>query len=65
MIEEIVDAKELANRLCVPVTWVYEQVRSRAQDPMPHLRLGRYVRFQPNSPEFQAWLAQHRCCCPP
>ncbi len=63
--QEIVDAKEIANRLCVPVTWVYEHVRSRAQDPMPHLRLGRYVRFQPESPEFRAWLERHQSCHPP
>lgn len=57
---EIVDAVELALRLNVPTSWVYEQVRSRATDPMPHLRLGKYVRFQPDSPEFQEWLERHR-----
>ena len=57
---EIVDAEELAKRLNVPESWVYEQVRTRATDPMPHLRLGKYVRFQPGSPEFKAWLEKHR-----
>lgn len=57
---EIVSAKELARRLDVPVSWVYEQVRSRAKDPMPHLMFGRYRRFQPDHPDFRAWLERHR-----
>jgi hypothetical protein len=57
---EIVDANEIARRLKVPPTWVYEQVRSRAEDPMPHLRFRRYIRFQPDCPEFQAWLARRK-----
>jgi hypothetical protein len=57
---ETVKPEELARRLNVPTTWVYDQVRSRAKDPMPHLRLGKYVRFQPDSPEFQAWMERHR-----
>jgi hypothetical protein len=56
----IAKPEEVAKLLNVPTTWVYEQVRSRAKDPMPHLRLGKYVRFQPDSPEFQEWLARRR-----
>lgn len=57
---ENVKPEELAKRLNVPTTWIYEQVRSRAKDPMPHLRFGKYVRFQPDSPDFQAWIARRR-----
>ena len=55
---ELLTAEELAERLRVPASWVREQTRSRALDgdPLPHLRLGRYIRFQWGSPELQAWL---------
>ena len=55
---ELLTPAELAERLKVPVTWVREQTRSRALDGdvVPHLRLGRYIRFQWGSPELEAWL---------
>ena len=57
---EILDSDELAKRLNVPVTWVREKVRSRCADPIPHLRLGRYRRFQWGHPELVAWLERRR-----
>jgi hypothetical protein len=55
---ELLTAEEFAERLRVPASWVREQTRSRALegDPIPHLRLGRYVRFRWGSPELEAWL---------
>ena len=55
---ELLTAEELAERLRVPASWVREQTRSRALegDPLPHLRLGRYVRFRWGSQELEAWL---------
>jgi hypothetical protein len=55
---ELLTAEELAERLRVPPSWVREQTRSRALegDPLPHLRLGRYIRFRWGSPELEAWL---------
>lgn len=55
---ELLTAEELAERLRVPASWVREQTRFRALegDPLPHLRLGRYVRFRWGSPELEAWL---------
>lgn len=53
---ECIDSIELARRLTVPVSWVREQVRSRAADPLPHLRLGKYVRFLWGSPELDGWI---------
>lgn len=51
---------ELAVRLAVPVTWVREKTRERARirdkDPLPVVRLGKYVRF--NWPEVEAWLGR-------
>jgi len=40
--KELLEAEELAQRLKVPVSWVYEQSR---QGNIPTHRLGRYVRF--------------------
>ncbi len=53
---EIIDSDELAKRLCLPPSWVRDQVRSRATDPLPCLRFGRYVRFAWGSKELSGWL---------
>jgi excisionase family DNA binding protein len=47
--EDILTPEELAARLKVPESWVYEKTRARCRNPIPCLRLGRYVRFD--------WLA--------
>jgi len=51
---------ELAERLAVPQTWVREKTRERARrrdhDPLPVVRLGKYVRF--SWPAVSAWLAR-------
>ena len=40
--KELLDAEGLAERLKVPVSWVYEQSR---QGNIPTHRIGRYIRF--------------------
>jgi hypothetical protein len=57
---EILTSEELASRLKLPETWIRDQVRSRATDPMPCLKFGRYVRFNWNDPELAKWLARHK-----
>jgi len=45
--------------LKVPDSWVYEKTRGRCRNPIPCLRLGRYVRFNwvpPGSPTLATWL---------
>jgi excisionase family DNA binding protein len=44
--ERLVDAAELAQTLGVPKSWVLAEARA---DRIPHLRLGRYVRFRESS----------------
>jgi len=56
--EDILTPEELAARLKVRKSWVYEQTRSRNQNPLPRLNMGRYLRFDsvsrtPSSPEPQ------------
>jgi len=48
----LVDANAVANRLGVPKSWVLESARSGA---IPHVRLGRYVRFDVG--DVDAWVA--------
>jgi len=48
---EILDSKQPAVRLNLPESWIRNQVRSRATDPIPCLRFGRYVRFSWGHPE--------------
>lgn len=55
---EIIDSATLAKRLTLPESWVRAQVRSRASDPLPAMRFGRYVRFRWNSPELNSWLSR-------
>ncbi len=57
---EIIDSAELARRLNVPETWIREYTRCRTQDTIPHIRLGRYVRFAWGSPDLDQWLQQRR-----
>lgn len=53
MSERLVDAAAIADLLGVPVSWVREQTRAGA---IPHVRLGRYVRFDEDL--VRAWVAE-------
>lgn len=51
MTGRLLDAGEVAARLGVPKSWVLESARSGA---IPHVRLGRYVRFDLD--DVERWL---------
>ncbi len=51
----LIDAKAAAELLGVPPSWVLAQARANR---IPHVRLGRYVRFEPD--ELAAWWAKRR-----
>jgi hypothetical protein len=56
---EVIDSTELAKRLHVPETWVRSRTNlKRTDDPIPHLRFGRYVRFYWGSEPLEDWLAR-------
>jgi hypothetical protein len=46
---DILTPAQLADRLQVPKSWVFEQTRKRAKvrnaNPMPCIRMGKYLRF--------------------
>jgi hypothetical protein len=52
---QFITSEQLAERWSLPPSWVREQVRSRAADPLPHVRFGKYVRFRWGSPELEQW----------
>ena len=56
---EVIDSRELATRWSLPESWIREQTRCRANDPLPCLRFGKYVRFAWGSRELTQWLARH------
>jgi hypothetical protein len=48
-VADLLTPSQLAERLQVPTSWVFEQTRARAKvrnkHPLPCLRLGKYLRF--------------------
>jgi hypothetical protein len=60
--ELLLTPKQLSKRLSVPISWVREKSRKRARerdaDPLPIVRLGKYVRF--SWPEIQAWIERQK-----
>ncbi len=51
---DILTPQELARRLKVPESWVFEKTRKRQKNPLPVFRIGRYARF--SWPAVCAWL---------
>jgi hypothetical protein len=53
--EDILTPTQLAERLQVSPNWVYEKTRRRkSANPMPYLKVGRYLRFL--WPDICAWM---------
>jgi excisionase family DNA binding protein len=48
-------AEEVAQLLAVPVSWVRQATRSGA---LPHIRLGRYVRYERDA--IRTWVTDQR-----
>jgi excisionase family DNA binding protein len=42
---DLLKVQETARYLKVSVSWVYEHVRPKAQDRLPAVKLGKYLRF--------------------
>ncbi len=43
--EELMTVRDVAALLNVPASWVYEHCRERSADRLPHVKLGKYLRF--------------------
>ena len=51
---QLLTVSEIAQTLRVPVSWVYGRTRRRGFERMPHIKLGKYLRFDPNA--VSEWL---------
>jgi len=51
---ELLTVAEIARSLNVPVSWVYERTRRRGAERIPHIKLGKYLRFE--SAAVRTWL---------
>jgi excisionase family DNA binding protein len=54
----LLTVSEIADVLKVPVSWVYERTRRRGAEKMPHIKLGKYLRFESKS--VRNWLEMMR-----
>jgi predicted DNA-binding transcriptional regulator AlpA len=50
--DELLTVPEIASALKVPVSWIYDRVRRSGPERIPHIKLGKYLRFR--------WLAVQR-----
>lgn len=53
-ISELLSVEELAQLLKVPKSWIYDHARKKGKDRLPHLKLGKYLRF--SEAEIGQWL---------
>jgi len=58
MSEELLTVRELAEPLKVPASWIYQRTRCRGRDRLPHIKIGKYLRFEEKA--VQSWLGRHR-----
>jgi hypothetical protein len=54
--------KHLADFFGFSVHWVYQQTRKDAPDPPPRCGGFRRLRFDTQSPDFQAWILRQLAC---
>jgi excisionase family DNA binding protein len=57
-LSEILTPEEVAELLRVSSSWVHEKTRRRAKNPLPVLRVGRYIRFRRS--DVISWLDSTR-----
>lgn len=55
--DQLMTVSEIAAFLNVPVSWVYQRTRLRGAERIPHIKLGKYLRF--SFSEVIAWLRTH------
>ncbi len=47
--EKFLTVAEIAEILNVPVSWIYNRTRARGLERIPHVKLGKYLRFDVNA----------------
>lgn len=53
--------QEVAELLGVPLSWVYKRTERGASNRMPHVKLGKYLRFERAA--LERWLDQRAAVC--
>jgi excisionase family DNA binding protein len=51
MSDNLIGVKEMAKKLDVPVSWIYQRTRT---NEIPHYKIGMYVKFDEN--QVWSWL---------
>ncbi len=46
MENRLLTVQEAAELLRVPTSWVYKHTKRQAPDRLPHIKLGKYLRFE-------------------
>jgi hypothetical protein len=55
---ELLTVEETARVLHVPISWVYGRTRRRGNERIPHIKLGKYLRFELKA--VQNWACAQR-----
>jgi integrase len=58
--EPLLNSAQLADQAGLNESTLRGRVRAGVSDPVPHLRFGRYVRFDWNSAKLQDWIARNK-----
>jgi excisionase family DNA binding protein len=45
-VQKLLTVEEVAKLFQVHTSWVYERTRKRGMEQLPHLKLGKYLRFE-------------------
>ncbi len=56
--EDLMTVEDVARFLKVPESWVYERIRRRGIDRLPHFKIGKYLRLSER--EIAIWLKEIR-----
>ena len=54
--DKLLTVAEVSEMLSVPVSWVYDRTRARGLQRIPHVKLGKYLRF--DASEIRNWVAK-------
>lgn len=55
----LLTVREVANLLHLPTSWVYERTRKAGREQLPHVKLGKYLRFEES--DVLAFIQRQRC----
>ena len=56
--ETLLTPSDVAEILRVPISWVYERARRHGTARLPHIKIGKYLRFRKE--DVLGWLDEYR-----